>query len=113
MARGCEEAGYRLAGAPLDHICCRHLYGNDRMLTAWPASHHAVILTVGPHDRSAQDVYELLLAAVAVEVPDQERTKPPCCDELGEPPADAALAEALAAAVSALVPGRHGRRSQT
>ncbi len=37
MARGCEEAGYRLAGAPLDHICCRHLYGNDRMLTAWPA----------------------------------------------------------------------------
>lgn len=31
MARGCEEAGYRLAGTPLDHICCRHLYGTDRM----------------------------------------------------------------------------------
>jgi len=30
----------------------------------------------------------------------KERTKPPCCDELGEPPADAGLAEALAAAVS-------------
>jgi predicted transcriptional regulator len=59
---------------------------------------------------SVQDVYELLLAAVAVEVPDQERTKRPCCDELGEPPADAALAGALAAAVSALAPGRRGRR---
>lgn len=69
-----------------------------------------MILAVGPHERSAQDVYELLLAAVAVDVPDQERTKPPCCDELGEPPADAALAEALAAAVSALAPGRPGRR---
>lgn len=110
MARGCEEAGYRLAGAPLDHVCCRHLYGTDRMLTAWPASDQAVILAVGPHDRSVQDVYELLLAAVAVAVPAQERTKPPCCDELGAPPADAALAEALAAAVSALAPGRRGRR---
>jgi hypothetical protein len=110
MARGCEEAGYRLAGAPLDHICCRHLYGNDRMLTAWPASDHAVILTVGPHDRSALDVYELVLAAVAVEVPDQERTKPPCCAELGEPPADAALAQVLAAAVTALAPAHRGRQ---
>lgn len=110
MARGCEEAGYRLAGAPLDHVWCRHLYGNDRMLTAWPASDHAVVLAVGPHDRSAQDVYELLLAAVAVVVPDEARTKPPCCDELGEPPADAALAEILAAAVSSLAPGRRARR---
>lgn len=37
MARGCQEAVYRLAGAPLEHACCRHLYGN-RMLTAWPAA---------------------------------------------------------------------------
>lgn len=108
MAGGCQEAGYRLAGAPLDHACCRHLYGNDRLLTAWPAADSVVILAVGPHDRSAQD--ELLLAAVEVEVPAQERSKPPCCDELGEPPADAALAQALAAAVSALAPRRRSRR---
>ena len=74
------------------------------MLTAWPAPDRVVILAVGPHDRSAADVYALLLHALAVEVPAEERTKPPCCDELGEPPADAAVAEALAAAVSALPP---------
>lgn len=110
MVGDCQEAGYRLAGAPLDHVCCRHLYGNDRMLTAWPAADSVVILAVGPHDRSAQDIYELLLAAVEVEVPAQERSKPPCCDELGEPPADVALAQALAAAVSALAPRRRSRR---
>ena len=110
MGHGCKQAGYRLAGAPLDHVCCRHLYGSDRLLTAWPAPEHAVILAVGRHDRSALDVYELLLAAVAVAVPAEERTKPPCCDELGEPPADAQVAQALAAAVSALGAGPRRRR---
>ena len=80
------------------------------MLTAWPAADNVVILAVGPHDRSARDIYELLLAAVEVEVPAQERSKPPCCDELGEPPADAEVAEALAPAVSALAPRRRSRR---
>jgi len=79
------------------------LYGSDRLLTTWPAPEHAVILAVGPHDRSALDVYDLLLAAVVVEIPAEERSKPPCCDELGEPPADAQVAQALAEAVSALV----------
>lgn len=91
-------------------MCCRHLDGSDRLLTAWPAPEHAVILAVGPHDRSALDIYELLPAALAVEVPADERSKPPCCDELGQPPADAHLAEVLAAAVSALAPGRRRGR---
>lgn len=86
MASGCHEAGYRLAGAPLDHVCCRHLYGIDRTLTAWPGPDPVVILAVGPHDRSTADVYALLLNALAVEVPAEERTKPLGCDELGEPP---------------------------
>jgi hypothetical protein len=110
MAHGCEQAGYRLAGAPLDHVCCRHLYGSDRLLTAWPAPVHAVILAVGPHDRSPLDVYRLLLAALAVEVLAEERSKPPCCDELEQPPADAHVAEALATAVTALGTGRRRRR---
>ena len=80
------------------------------MLTAWPAPDRVVILAVGPHDRSAADVYALLLDALAVKVPADERTKPPCCDELGEPPADAEVAGELAAAVSALPPGRRRRR---
>ena len=110
MRRACKQAEYRLAGAALNHVCCRHLYGSDRLLTARPGPEAAVIFAVAPHDQSALDVYELLLAAVVVEVSAEERSKPPCCDELGEPPADAALAEALAAAVSALAPGSRGRR---
>ncbi len=111
IAHGCKQAGYRLAGTPLDHVCCRHLYGSDRLLTGWSAPEHAVILAVGPHDRSALDVYRLLLAAaLAVDVPAEERSKPPCCDKLGQPPADAQVAEALAAAVSAVGTGRRRRR---
>ncbi len=91
-------------------MCCRHLYGTDRMPTAWPAPKRVVILAVGPHDRSAADVYALLLDALAVEVPAEERTKPACCDELAEPPADAGLAEALSVAVSALRPRSRRRR---
>ncbi len=110
MGHGCKQAGYRLAGAPLHYVCCRHLYGSDRLLTAWPAPELAAILGVGPHDRSAPDAHQLLLAALAVDVPAEERSKPPCCDELGQPPADAQVAEGLAAAVTALGVGRRRRR---
>jgi hypothetical protein len=34
-----------------------------QLLTAWPAPEHDVILAVGPHDRSALGIYQLLLAA--------------------------------------------------
>lgn len=108
MQLGCEAAGYRLAGADLEHVCCRHLYGNDRMLITWPAPARAVVLAVGPHDGTASDIYELLLKALALEVSTAERSKPPCCDEMGEPPVDRRIAETLAAAVAALAP--RGRR---
>lgn len=80
------------------------------LLTAWPAPEHAVILAMGPHDGAGLDIYQLLLAALEVDVPTEERTKPPCCDELGEPPADAQVAEALATAASSLGTGRRRRR---
>ena len=41
------------------------------MLTAWPAPDRVIILAVGPHDRSAVDVYALLQDALAVEIPRQ------------------------------------------
>jgi hypothetical protein len=113
MRHGCAAAGYRLAGAHLDHVCSRHLYGNDRLLTAWPSLDHAVILAVGPHSRTASDVYDLLLTALGIEAPEAEREKPACCDELGNPPADSQTAESLADAIEVL--GRHaarGRRSR-
>lgn len=65
-------------------------------------------MVVAAHDRPAP-FYELL-AAVEVEVLDQERCKPPCRDEFRKPPADAALAHVLADAVSALAPRRRSRR---
>ena len=70
-----------------------------------------VILAAGRDDRSAADVYVLLLDALAIGVAAAEgRTRPPCCDELGDPPADARLAEALAEAVSAHHPRPRHRR---
>ena len=103
MARGCEAAGYRLAGAALDHLCARHLYGSDRMITAWLADDHAVVIAIGPHDQSAVDVYTLLLNALGIDLPDSERSTPPCCDGDGHPPADQEAAESISDAVDNLV----------
>ncbi len=64
-------------------MCCRHLYGNDRLLTVWLAADHAVVVAVGPHDRSSADLHTQLLNALELEVPDPGRSKPPCCDEAG------------------------------
>jgi hypothetical protein len=107
--RGCEAAGYRLAGDDLEWVCCRHLYGSDRMLTAWVAADHVVVLAIGPHDRSASDVYDLLLEALGVDVPDEERMKPTCCDELGLPPKGSDAATAIVDAVENLAKQRRRR----
>jgi len=97
--RGCEAAGYRLSGDVVDHICCRHLYGPDRMLVAWPAEDRAIVVLVARHDGAANDIYRQLLGALDVAVPEDERAKPPCCDETGQPPADSDLALDIAEAV--------------
>jgi hypothetical protein len=94
-----EAGGYRLAGTVLDHLCCRHLYADDRMIVAWPADDHAVMIAIGPHDRSSNDVYEMLLVALDRDVPAEERDKPPCCDEEGLPPADPDSASEIADAL--------------
>jgi hypothetical protein len=77
------------------------------MLIAWSAADHAVVIAVGPHNRSSNDVYALLLEALDLEVPTDERDKPPCCDEEGLPPADAEVAEEIAGAIKRL---RRARR---
>lgn len=85
-ARGCEAAGYRFSGAPLELVCCQHLYGNDRMLTVWPAEDNAMVILVAPHERAGSDVYGQLLDALNLTVPVDERGKPSCCDEEGRLP---------------------------
>ncbi len=46
------------------------------MLTAWTEPDRAVVIVVGPHDRSAVDVYDQLLAALNLPVPADERENP-------------------------------------
>ena len=96
--RGCEAAGYRLAGAELDHVCCRHLYGDDRLLTVWPGDEDAIVILVAPHTTEPGSVYDQLLVALDIDMPTTNE-KPPCCDEEGEPPVDADLANAIVEAV--------------
>ncbi|MGH9245366.1 MAG: hypothetical protein ACRD29_13815 [Acidimicrobiales bacterium] len=69
---GCEAAGYRLAGDELDHICCRHLYGEDRLLTVWPGDEQAVVNLVAPHHGSAGGVYDQLIEALGIDMPADE-----------------------------------------
>jgi len=85
-------------------VCSRHLYGADRMLTAWPADDEAVVLAIARHDTTAEDVYTTLLAALDLTVPEEERQKPPCCDDEGNPPIDEATALEIADALT-----RHAR----
>ncbi len=107
---GCERAGYRLTGAVLKQVCCRHLYGDDRLLTTWPADDHAVIILVGPHKGRAGGVYGVLMEVLGLEVIEEERSKPPCCEPDGIPPVDASAAESIVDAVSGLAKRARRRR---
>jgi hypothetical protein len=77
------------------------------MLTTWPEAGHAVVLAVSRHDRSTTDVYALLNAALDVAETDDDRTKPPCCDEAGAPPVDPGRAATTADGID------HLRRRRT
>lgn len=110
LARGCIAAGYRLAGAVLDHVCCRHLYGEDRLLTAWRARDDAMVLLVGPHSGKASDVYGQLLAAVGKDAPEEERAKPPCCEPGESPPVDPATVDEIVGALEAMAQPPRRRR---
>lgn len=69
------------------------------MLTVWPAEDNAIVIVVAPHDQRGSDVYELLLDALNLTVPVDEREKPSCCDEEGHPPAAEDVATQIAQAV--------------
>lgn len=69
------------------------------MLTVWPDEKHTIVVLVAPHDGTASDVYNALLDALEIVMAEDERDKPACCDEAGQPPADPALATAITDAV--------------
>ena len=83
--RGCEAArllaiGHRLSGEVIDHVCCRHCNGRDRMLLTWRDKDHAHRVLVAGHDGSGVDAYGRLLEALAVTAA-EGREKPQCCDD--------------------------------
>jgi len=94
----------------VNHLCCRHLSSIDRMIIAWPAADHAVVIAVSPHDRSDSDVYATLLVALDRDAPAEERQKPQCCDEEGLPPVDPESASEVADALQRLARVRRRTR---
>ncbi|MDQ1517372.1 MAG: hypothetical protein QOE80_3202 [Actinomycetota bacterium] len=107
---GCDAAGYRLSGDGVDRLCVVHLWGEWRLLLAFPEPDVAVIIDIGEHlaHDPGRDIYQRLYEAVAMDPPDAVREKPPCCNEAG-PPADAAQVDRLRDAFKELVKPRRRR----
>ena len=95
---GCRALAYRLTGdEPLPRLCVQHLRAHDRVVVTIEGS-TAWVLLVGPHDEGSRraDVYTALYQLAGVDLPEEPRTKPPCCDEDEQPPAvDGALLDDL------------------
>jgi hypothetical protein len=83
--RGCAAAGVRLAGEHLSAVCRLDLYAAWRLLTTFEAPDLCILLLVAEHTRSASP-YQLLYDALAIDRPEEPRTKPTCCDPEGQPP---------------------------
>lgn len=97
--RGCAAADYRLSGEhdELGHICVVHLARDWRVILGFPAPSEVTILLIGRHLRGARSIYRRLYRLLDVSEPPDERKKPPCCGEGGEPPVDAELVERIVA----------------
>jgi hypothetical protein len=102
--RGCAAMGYRMYGDGVDRLCVKHLSGNLRVIVVFDSQDEATIIALGPHDEADRrvNVYSQVYAAAEINPPTGERTKPPCCDDDGFPPADAELADRLAENIRAL-----------
>lgn len=88
-SEGCRALGYRLEGDLIDHLCVRHIHGAWRVVVAFRSSTDAVVLLIGEHanDDPGADVYSTLYELAGLHTaPVGKRTKPPCCDNAGNPP---------------------------
>jgi len=86
------------------------------MLLFFPGPKEVAILLVGPHERENPeiDAYRRLYELLGVDVPEDERRRPPCCDD-NRPPVDADLLERITARTKELARARSRRpkRSDT
>jgi hypothetical protein len=85
--RGCAAAGVRLAGVSVSSVCRLDLYGTWRPLTCFESPQRCILLLVAEHSRS-ENPYRLLYEVLGIAAPDEPRTKPACCDKVGQPPID-------------------------
>ena len=87
---GCAALAYRLTGpVPLSRLCVKHLRAALRVVVAFEPPQRACVLLVGPHNAAdpGLDVYAELYEFLGAAPPDgASRTKPPCCDDDGQPP---------------------------
>ena len=109
---GCAALAYRLTGpVPLSRLCVKHLRAALRIVVAFESPQRACILLVGPHDAAdpGLDVYAELYELLGTAPPEgASRTKPPCCDEGGQP---SGLDDDLADLIVSAARQRRTRRS--
>jgi hypothetical protein len=101
-AEGCAAADYRLTGDTVNRICALHFYAKYRALVCFPEEGHAVLVLIAEHDRGSKDVYAALYELLGMSQPKGKRSKPPCCDDDGEPPIDPELLDRLVTAAKRL-----------
>lgn len=76
----------------------------------WPGGEQAIVVLVSSHTTTQSGVYDQLLDALGIEMPADDRKKPACCDEDGEPPVNALIATFIAEAIDRRAGrGRRGR----
>jgi hypothetical protein len=80
--------------------------GAWRLLTAFESPDRCVLLLVAEHTRTSNP-YQLLYEALAIDEPEEPRTKPTCCDPAGSPPIDPDLAARFEDGRRQLAPGTH------
>jgi len=110
--RGCAALAYRLTGpVPLSRLCVKHLRSALRVVVAFESPQRACVLLVGPHDAAdpSLDVYAELYELLGTTPPEGAgRTKPPCCDDGGQPPSG--LGDDLADLIVSAAKQRRTRR---
>jgi hypothetical protein len=101
-AEGCAAADYRLTGDTVNRVCALNFYAGYRALVCFPEEERVVVVLIAEHDRGSKDVYTALYELLRISQPTGKRSKPPCCDEDGEPPIDPELLDRLVTAAKGL-----------
>ncbi|MEO9175986.1 MAG: hypothetical protein ABI317_10795 [Gaiellales bacterium] len=87
---GCRAGGYRLRSVDGDDypLCCKHLRADWRMFTAYLDDDRIVIVAIDRHTPRNNPAATLATVLPGLATVGRRRDdKPPCCDDLRDPPA--------------------------